>query len=392
VTTERLSAFALIAAFGAIQVSNAAGQILLGAAGLGWLVTMARSGDTGRTSAPVFALPLLFYAIWTLVATVFSRDAAESMRGNKELLLLLVVPMTAHLLRGDLAGRALDVIISVGAAVALVGVFQYALFDYGGLGRRPHGTLGHYMTYSGVLMLLVCATMAQLLFQPGKRIWPALVMPALLVALAVTMSRNAWVGALVGVAVLLLMRDLRLVALLPVLAAVLVLVAPADIVNRAYSIFDLKDPSNRDRVAMSRAGLAMVDEEPITGVGPHMVAHVYPEYRTDDAVEIEVQHLHNVPLHIAAERGIPALLLWIWFVVAAARALWIKTRTEPSAAPAAGLAAVAAMLTAGLFEYNFGDSEFLVLFLALITLPFAATALPHSGSTPAASEEAPSLP
>ena len=32
------------------------------------------------------------------------------------------------------------------------------------------------------------------------------------------------------------------------------------------------------------------------------------------------------------------------------------------------------MLAAGLFEYNFGDSEFLMLFLLLITLPFALAA------------------
>jgi hypothetical protein len=30
------------------------------------------------------------------------------------------------------------------------------------------------------------------------------------------------------------------------------------------------------------------------------------------------------------------------------------------------------MLGAGLFEHNFGDSEFLMLFLILITLPFAS--------------------
>ena len=34
--------------------------------------------------------------------------------------------------------------------------------------------------------------------------------------------------------------------------------------------------------------------------------------------------------------------------------------------------ALTAMLAAGLFEYNFGDSEFLMLFLCLVTLPFAA--------------------
>jgi hypothetical protein len=30
------------------------------------------------------------------------------------------------------------------------------------------------------------------------------------------------------------------------------------------------------------------------------------------------------------------------------------------------------MLGAGLFEYNFGDSEFLMLLLVLLTLPFAS--------------------
>ena len=39
---------------------------------------------------------------------------------------------------------------------------------------------------------------------------------------------------------------------------------------------------------------------------------------------------------------------------------------------ATAVAATVAMLTAGLFEYNFGDSEFLMLYLILLTLPFAA--------------------
>jgi hypothetical protein len=39
---------------------------------------------------------------------------------------------------------------------------------------------------------------------------------------------------------------------------------------------------------------------------------------------------------------------------------------------AAALAAMAAMLGAGMFEYNFGDSEFLMMLLLVITLPFAA--------------------
>ncbi len=36
------------------------------------------------------------------------------------------------------------------------------------------------------------------------------------------------------------------------------------------------------------------------------------------------------------------------------------------------MAAAAAMPAAGMFEYNFGDSEFLYTFLVLLTLPWAA--------------------
>jgi O-antigen ligase len=84
-------------------------------------------------------------------------------------------------------------------------------------------------------------------------------------------------------------------------------------------------------------------------------------------------HLHNVPVQIAAERGLPALAIWLWFIVVLTTDLVRRFRTDPHRVlPAAALAAVVAMLAAGLFEYNFGDSEFLMLFLLVVTLPFAA--------------------
>jgi hypothetical protein len=51
---------------------------------------------------------------------------------------------------------------------------------------------------------------------------------------------------------------------------------------------------------------------------------------------------------------------------------------------AAGLAAIASMLSAGLFEYNFGDSEFLMLFLVIVTLPFAAARRDDAPASPRA--------
>ena len=81
-----------------------------------------------------------------------------------------------------------------------------------------------------------------------------------------------------------------------------------------------------------------------------------------------------MPLQIAAERGLPALAIWLWFIVVLTLALVpaLPRAAATSVLAAAALAAIAAMLAAGMFEYNFGDSEFLMLFLVIVTLPFAA--------------------
>ena len=39
-------------------------------------------------------------------------------------------------------------------------------------------------------------------------------------------------------------------------------------------------------------------------------------------------HLHNVPMQIAAERGLPALAIWLWFVGTVVLDLWQKLRTS----------------------------------------------------------------
>lgn len=368
---DRAAFWLLLAFVASLQLSIAAAGILLTAALLAWAALLAR--DRTRPSAPAFMLPLAIYAAATLVSAAFSIDPWTSIVDSKQLVLLLIVPMVFHLARGRNANLVLDTILAVGAASAAYGVIQYGLLQYDSLGRRPDGALTHYMTYSGTLMLVLCAAVATLVFGGRDRIWPALVMPALVVALAVSLGRNAWVGACVAVGLLLALRDFRLVALLPVAIALLFAVAPASVTNRMMSMFDLNDPSNQDRVAMLEAGAGMVADHPLTGVGPAMVQREYPKYRPAYGVQPVNPHLHNVPMQIAAERGLPALAIWAWFIAALGMTLVrLFLRTRDRLLPATAIAATAAMLAAGLFEYNFGDSEFLMLFLVLITLPFAA--------------------
>ena len=372
----------------ALQISIAASGILLTIALGLWIALLVAERE--RPSAPPFFGALVVYAALTMVAVAFSLDRGISIVDSKEVLLFLVVPVVYRLARGQRAQTVATIIVTVGAASAVFGIVQYGILEYDTLGQRPRGAMGHYMTYSGLLVLVIALAGGRLLFDKRERIWSALVMPALLVALALTLTRSAWVGACAALGLLCVVKDLRLIAVLPVLAALFIAFAPPRLTDRLYSTFDLQDPTNRDRVAMARAGVRMVEDHPLTGVGPDVVKEVYPDYREASAVQDNNPHLHNVPLHIAAERGLPALLVWLGFLVLVVRDLIGRLKApDTTGLAAAGLAAVAGMLAAGMFEYNFGDSEFLMLFLVLITLPHAAaqgaSAAPADGTGGASS-------
>ena len=370
------AAFVTLLGFAAaLQISIAAAGILLTfTLGL-WIALLATERE--RPAAPPFFTALLAYAAATLVSVAFSLDPGTSLVDSREVLLFAVVPIVHRLARRERAQMLATVIVTVGAVTAVWGVVQYGILEYDHLGQRPDGTMGHYMTYSGLLVLTIALAAARVLFDRRRRLWSALAMPALLVALAVTLTRSYWVGAAAALTVLCLLKDLRLAAVAPVLAALVLALAPPQITSRIHSTFDLQDPTIRDRFAMARAGMRIIRDHPWTGVGPDMVQEVYPRYRDAGAVRDNNPHLHNVPVHIAAERGLPALAIWCVFVVAAVRHLFRRLRDDdvrPLAA--AGLAAVAGMLSGGLFEYNFGDSEFLMLLLVLLTLPQAAASPP----------------
>ena len=371
---ERAACLALLAFAAALQVSIAAADILLTVAALLWIGLLVKNRE--RIEVPGMFWPLAAYAAATLVASVFSVDPRVSLVDSKQLILLVIVPLAYRLFRGTRALLAVDVIITIGALSATFGIIQYLILSYDNLGRRPQGTLGLYMTYSGLLMLVTCAAVARVMFAQHHRAWAAAVLPALVIALAFTFTRSAWVGACVGVGILFLLRDFRLIGLLPIAFGAFLILAPTNLTARLYSTFSLTDPSNVDRVAMMKSGWRIIKKDPLTGVGPDMVIQVYPTVRDKTAVNQLNPHLHNVPLQIAAERGIPALLVWVWFIATLVRDFVRQRRASFPSLSNAGLAVIGAMLAAGLFEYNFGDSEFLMLFLVLVTLPYAAAAAP----------------
>ncbi|HEY6553640.1 MAG TPA: hypothetical protein VI669_09800, partial [Vicinamibacteria bacterium] len=113
--------------------------------------------------------------------------------------------------------------------------------------------------------------------------------------------------------------------------------------------------------------------------GPGMILLKYPSYRWPEAPNPQAPHLHNNLLQLAAERGLPCALFWLWWMASALEVAWreshrlLRSRDRRGEAwvAVAALAAWFAVMVAGLFEYNFGDSEVLMFFLLVSALPSA---------------------
>lgn len=245
--------------------------------------------------------------------------------------------------------------------------------------ERVRGPFSIYMTFGGVLLLGALVLLAYLVNLPWRRAWWTVPAGAVtILALALTYSRNAWLGLAVGAAALVVTarRSVLVPALLVGLGALALLAVADPVADRARSIVDARDPTIRDRVAMWRAGLAMIADHPLLGVGPGEVRAWYQHYRRPEAIRQSTGHLHNSAIQVAAERGLPALGAWLWIWVVFFREggrVLSRLPREPStrrALASASLAGVAGFLVAGLFEHNFGDGEVVMVVYALMALPW----------------------
>ncbi len=269
-----------------------------------------------------------------------------------------------------------------GCALSLLGLWQF-VFDRGSdIHARIQGTLSHWMTFSGLTMIAACVLLGLAFEEKGRWRLAGLAAVLPLGVMLLTYTRGVWVGTLAALVVYLAVRRPRGLLLIPPAVVAVYFLMPPEIRNRMVSIGDLSDPTSRDRVAMVRAGLHMVRDHPLFGVGPDMVLPLYPLYREPDAVRESVPHLHNNVVQIAAANGLPAAAAYLClvgiFFVRAVTLLRREKRPDRSALLAAALLAGVAVTVAGLFEYNFGDTEVEMATLLVLAMPFSGALAPSS--------------
>ncbi len=353
------------------------------------LVTWAVARRDIRFSWHILYFPLALYG---LVSSVSAIAAEQHPHQDLELTLwfkILIFPSALILLRElpQLRERLIPAFVLFGGGMAVWGLIEYVFLGYRDLEHRINGPSSHVMTYSG--LILPFSLMFLLMWWHRRKWWQLAVGVLITVALLLTFTRSIWLAWGAAVLVILVAARSKLRYYLYALPALLLFLTfmPMSLFSRLVSTFDMTQSSNFDRLRMLEAGVEMIKDHPLLGVGPANVKEVYALYKKHDAPRPRPPHLHNNFVQLWAERGILGLLAYVLLFALFYRECAKGWRGPNRMWAQIGVAAATGFLVAGLFEFNFGDTE--VFYLMLNLFAYVSVALEQPEPLP--NEVAPSL-
>jgi O-antigen ligase len=370
----------------------------VGLLGLGWAASQASGGvRLGLLKSAQARALAAFIVLVTFLSVV---NGAGVLVANRILSTVLFLPLVLAAVRN---ARELRRVLMLCAAIYVL-VLPYSYRNAMRFGGRLGTGLSeaNYLALNLVLLLPLAVVFARV-SRPRSTLW---VVAAAVLALEIFMtgSRGGFVG-LVAVAVLLILRfaKRRLLITTGMIALLVVglFLVPTTMSERLLGSV-LGDEIERADVAVSNAqrqavliaGLRMIVANPVSGVGLGQFKDEMMHYVTPDAAP----HIaHNTYLEIAAELGVPALIVFLTIPVATYLSL---RRSEQLAitAGARGLRDFAVALEIGLCGYlvsaTFLSAQYekffwLVVFLSICLERIARVAARDVAATPRAAPEAP---
>ena len=239
---------------------------------------------------------------------------------------------------------------------------------------RAQGTLGHYVVFAEMLMQVGCLAWA-LLFSADRRRWAPMLCAAvaffsITAALFATETRAAVAGLAIGCLLQLSLISAGKRRWWAVVGLVLI-VAGATVWfqhTRGLRWIDRNDVGAQFRLLMWEDGLRLVRQHPWFGVGMETVRVHWLEWNIRGFIRYHVlSHFHSTYLQIAVERGVPALLAWLWFCVAYSvfltrLSLRLRGQNRFALATATGIyAGFVAFAFTSFVHYNLGEEPLVML-------------------------------
>jgi len=367
-------------------VSIAATQAFLALAGLLFAIHLLINHPP--IAFPPIKLPLLLFCLFTVISVFWATNPGAGWLAVRKLVLFLIILAAVNLIASSTHLICLWKGLFLEAAIAgVIAAVQFIRQYLAVRAEHPHqiyalmittritGLMGDWMNFGGQQMLVFVFLAAFLLFAlQVRRAWWA-VMAVVALSIILNLTRGVWLGCFFAVLYLLWRWKPQWIVALPIIVVLAYLFAPPVVHHRVWlALHPQRDPALAIRFEMWHAGLRMVEAHPCVGVGPNNIPEVYDLYLPKGHAPIAGyhEHLHNNFIQIAAERGLPCLAAWLWLMGAL---VWNAWKVRRHAGPGrwlvdGAIAGWLAFVIEGLFEFNFGTSPVLMLFLFVISVPF----------------------
>ena len=308
----------------------------------------------------VFIIALVFVA-WNLICLIgaFNKSAAN-FEINRLLVNLVLLLMTTHLFAKEKdamlpISKVLSLVGIIHAFVALLQYYGWSFTNLPGANALPYGLMAN-RNLMGSAQTFLLPFELYLLYRSAKN-WKLLAGFSIfmtLLSIVLSQTRSAWVSTFVLMLVSLVLVFFFIKSLRKkwVIVTVIVLGAgiltgvfltaldkegtlSAELKNRSVSLVNsgadtgISKKSANDRIILWKKTLQMTKEHPLLGVGPSNWNLSISTYGTDQLSWSDrfyvPDRVHNVYLQMAAELGVPGLLLflsfWIAIVVAGFQAI-----------------------------------------------------------------------
>ncbi len=290
-------------------------------------------------------LTLITYAglFWLSVQTLSGADEART--------LLRVLLASGYLV------AAIAILQSVGDSLRM-GYFEYAF-----------GTMGNSNVLGAFLAMVLAIGLGELVAAESASARVLIVNVLIVAGLALVLSgsRSAWLGAALGAAIVVAgarraAARLRVAfALAGIVGALLVVAMGAglilhggfelerQLVARALTVFN---PSQwgASRLHIWQDSLHLIASRPLAGYGPDNFGLVYPRFETGDwgltnvGFHQQIDKAHAETLQVAATQGLLGLAAYVWMLIAFGRSFWAGRRSPGAVAVFAAFVAYQATI------------------------------------------------
>jgi len=368
-------------------ISVTGAQTAVSFALLFWVLRMLTMRKVNLVKSPL-NIPIAAFLVAVAIGVIMAVDFRYSLKRYMSLGWISIFFLTMNNIKDvNQFKRLIRILILITTIAGAYGIFQHLTrIDFFGNVKhlnlafaRSTGFFDGPATFGNYILLVLPVVIGLSYYSKTRRekSWLRLSSLVILTAIIFSYGRAVWMGLIVGLIFMGILRSKRL--LLSIIAGIMIcsifiLAFPSsEFAQRVATTVKSKNPVG-DRIEFWEGSLRILRDYPITGVGWEGFRKVYPRYRPSEEKK-SICNAHNNFVDVTVDSGLLGLGVFLWLLMTIYKVgfrIFKKLDDGYFKGIAWGfLGSFTAFLIAGLSQYNFGDSEVVMLFyflLGMVTL------------------------